>query len=66
MNRCDEACLCSTLTHISLPPSPTSPYACSRLRMIVDTLFPRAGRLQPKDMPLNIFVKIIHYIAKVN
>ena len=42
---------------------------CSRLRPIVDTLFPRSGGgrgLQPKDLPPNTFVKIIHYIARVS
>ena len=39
----------------------------SRLRPIVDTLFPRAGGrgIQLKDFPPNIFVKIIYFIARV-
>jgi len=39
----------------------------NRLRSIVETLFPRGQRgVQPKDMPLNIFVKLIHFIARVS
>ena len=37
-----------------------------RLRLILDTVFPRGQRgVQPKDMPLNIFVKLIQFIARV-
>ncbi|KAK6976868.1 protein furry, partial [Biomphalaria glabrata] len=37
----------------------------SRLQSIVNSLFPKGSRLvTPKDMPLNIFVKIIQFIAK--
>ena len=40
----------------------------SRLKPIVDTLFPRAGAkgIQLKDFPPNIFVKIIYFIARVS
>ena len=38
----------------------------SRLQSIVNSLFPKGSKLvTPKDMPLNIFVKIIQFIAKV-
>ena len=37
-----------------------------RLRAVLDTLFPRGQRgVQPKEMPLNIFVKLIQFIARV-
>lgn len=37
-----------------------------RLRTVLDTLFPRGQRgVHPKEMPLNIFVKLIQFIAKV-
>lgn len=37
-----------------------------RLNNIVTTLFPKGSRsVVPKDMPLNIFVKIIQFIAQV-
>nr|AOV18883.1 furry [Lymnaea stagnalis] len=37
----------------------------SRLQSIVNSLFPKGSKLvTPKDMPLNIFVKIIQFIAK--
>ncbi|XP_032237485.2 protein furry homolog isoform X2 [Nematostella vectensis] len=39
----------------------------SRLRSIIETLFPRGSRtVVPalKDVPLNIFVKVIHFIAQ--
>lgn len=40
---------------------------CSRLNTIVTTLFPKGSRsVVPRDMPLNIFVKIIQFIAQVN
>lgn len=39
---------------------------CSRLNTIVTTLFPKGSRsVVPRDMPLNIFVKIIQFIAQV-
>lgn len=39
----------------------------SRLNTIVTTLFPKGSRsVVPRDMPLNIFVKIIQFIAQVN
>ncbi|XP_031753102.1 protein furry homolog isoform X5 [Xenopus tropicalis] len=38
----------------------------SRLTTIVSTLFPKGSRgVVPRDMPLNIFVKIIQFIAQV-
>lgn len=38
----------------------------SRLITIVTTLFPKGSRgVVPRDMPLNIFVKIIQFIAQV-
>ena len=38
-----------------------------RLRLVLDTLFPRGQRgVQPKEMPLNIFVKLIQFIARVS
>lgn len=38
----------------------------SRLSTIVTTLFPKGSRsVVPRDMPLNIFVKIIQFIAQV-
>ena len=42
---------------------------CCRVYMIHFHVFPRSGGgrgLQPKDLPPNIFVKIIHYIARVS
>ena len=37
-----------------------------RLRTVLDTLFPRGQRgVHPKEMPLNIFVKLIQFIARV-
>ena len=54
----------SFLLSLSFPSS--SPSSASRLRSIVETLFPRGQRgVQPKDMPLNIFVKLVQFIAKV-
>lgn len=45
----------------SLSPSPRS-----RLTSITSTLFPKGSRsVVPRDMPLNIFVKIIQFIAQV-
>ena len=39
----------------------------SRLRLVLETLFPRGQRgVQPKDMPLNYFVKLIQFIARVS
>lgn len=38
-----------------------------RLNTIVTTLFPKGSRsVVPRDMPLNIFVKIIQFIAQVD
>ena len=38
----------------------------SRLQSIVNSLFPKGSKMvTPKDAPLNIFVKIIQFIAKV-
>lgn len=38
----------------------------SRLTSITTTLFPKGSRsVVPRDMPLNIFVKIIQFIAQV-
>jgi len=38
----------------------------SRLTSIISTLFPKGSRsVVPRDMPLNIFVKIIQFIAQV-
>ena len=43
------------------------PPPISRLRLIVESLFPRGQRgVQPKDMPLNIFVKLLQFIASVS
>jgi hypothetical protein len=37
------------------------------LTCIVNSLFPKSFKaLTPKDIPLNIFVKIIHFISQVN
>lgn len=48
------------LTNISPPVS------FSRLTSITSTLFPKGSRsVVPRDMPLNIFVKIIQFIAQV-
>ena len=39
----------------------------SRLQSIVNSLFPKGSKMvTPKDVPLNIFVKIIQFIAKVD
>ncbi|XP_010787228.1 protein furry homolog-like [Notothenia coriiceps] len=39
----------------------------SRLLSIVSALFPKGSRsVVPRDTPLNIFVKIIQFIAQVN
>lgn len=39
----------------------------SRLNTVITTLFPKGSRsVVPRDMPLNIFVKIIQFIAQVN
>lgn len=39
----------------------------SRLQSIVNSLFPKGSKLvTPRDTPLNIFVKIIQFIAKVS
>ena len=44
----------------------SAPSVCSRLSTIVSTLFPKGSRsVVPRDMPLNIFVKIIQFIAQV-
>ena len=38
----------------------------SRLQSIVSSLFPKGSKVvTPRDMPLNIFVKIIQFIATV-
>lgn len=38
----------------------------SRLQSIVSSLFPRGSKVvMPRDVPLNFFVKIIQFIAKV-
>ena len=40
---------------------------CSRLRSVTDTLFPRGSRVvNPRDVPITIFVKIVHFISHVN
>ena len=37
----------------------------SRLQSIVNSLFPKGSKVvMPKDMPLNIFIKIIQFIAQ--
>jgi hypothetical protein len=37
------------------------------LTCIVNSLFPKSFKaVTPKDIPLNIFVKIIHFISQVN
>ena len=42
------------------------PLSFSRLITIITTLFPKGSRgVVPRDMPLNIFVKIIQFIAQV-
>lgn len=42
------------------------PFLSSRLNSIISTLFPKGSRsVVPRDMPLNIFVKIIQFIAQV-
>lgn len=39
----------------------------SRLQSIVSSLFPKGSKVvTPKDVPLNYFVKIIQFIAKVS
>lgn len=39
----------------------------SRLQSIVHSLFPKGSKaVVPRDTPLNIFVKIIQFIAQVN
>ena len=39
----------------------------SRLHSIVNSLFPKGSKsVVPRDTPLNIFVKIIQFIAQVN
>ena len=39
----------------------------SRLQSIVSSLFPKGSKVvTPRDMPLNIFVKIIQFIATVS
>lgn len=61
------------LTYVSIlsPPSVcllslVSPSSPSRLTSITSTLFPKGSRsVVPRDMPLNIFVKIIQFIAQV-
>lgn len=53
---------------LSQPPAPlpVSPSSPSRLTSITSTLFPKGSRsVVPRDMPLNIFVKIIQFIAQV-
>lgn len=43
-----------------------SDFLLSRLTSIISTLFPKGSRsVVPRDMPLNIFVKIIQFIAQV-
>uniref|UniRef100_A0A8C7NIF3 Furry homolog, like n=1 Tax=Oncorhynchus mykiss TaxID=8022 RepID=A0A8C7NIF3_ONCMY len=43
----------------------SSPVSCSRLLSIVSALFPKGSRsVVPRDTPLNIFVKIIQFIAQ--
>lgn len=43
-----------------------SNFLLSRLTSIISTLFPKGSRsVVPRDMPLNIFVKIIQFIAQV-
>ena len=38
----------------------------SRLQSIVNSLFPKGAKVVvPRDAPLNIFIKIIHFIAQV-
>lgn len=55
-----------TSRHFSLTTRPLL-CLCSRLNTIVTTLFPKGSRsVVPRDMPLNIFVKIIQFIAQVN
>lgn len=47
-------------------PSLSPPLSFSRLLTIIATLFPKGSRgVVPRDMPLNIFVKIIQFIAQV-
>lgn len=47
------------------PPACLS-FSPSRLTSITSTLFPKGSRsVVPRDMPLNIFVKIIQFIAQV-
>lgn len=42
-------------------------FPCSRLMSIVSALFPKGSRsVVPRDTPLNIFVKIIQFIAQVS
>lgn len=51
---------CLTLTMINH-------FSCSRLMSIVSALFPKGSRsVVPRDTPLNIFVKIIQFIAQVS
>ena len=39
----------------------------SRLQSIVNSLFPKGSKvIMPRDTPLNIFVKIIQFIAQVS
>ena len=39
----------------------------SRLQSVISSLFPKGQKVvTPKDMPLNIFVKIIQFIATVS
>lgn len=38
----------------------------SRLRSVTDTLFQRGSRVvNPRDVPITIFVKIVHFISHV-
>ncbi len=42
------------------------PLSHSKLKTIQELLFSKGQRgIQPKDMPLNIFVKLIHFISRV-
>ena len=57
-------CLCRVNVTIS---SSLIPFSRSRLMSIVSALFPKGSRsVVPRDTPLNIFVKIIQFIAQVS
>ena len=73
---CSPCVAVNIIVVIQLPPSlpsPLPPHLCylpvgppSRLTSITSTLFPKGSRsVVPRDMPLNIFVKIIQFIAQV-